>query len=282
MAAQSGQIPRSQRFIKVYLVTWALMAVGALGYLSMLALHPPGSPVRTQAAEQEPSPPAINKVLAEMGTMRRGLSDVQKDVSQLKEAVAERVIQEKVIESRVAAMEDGFATVVEAAQSSAAAQQQKGKAPEKASEKISEKSQRKASEPRPITRAVPAQDDATPPARTAEGPPLPLETGSISQPEATITFGEAVVTAASPNVFAVQLAAGPSLPSLRKSWEQLVERHTSLAALQPRVVAPRAEGGSYRLLAGPLPTKAEAERVCTDMGVGRNACFATNYAGKPL
>jgi hypothetical protein len=47
-------------------------------------------------------------------------------------------------------------------------------------------------------------------------------------------------------------------------------------------VPPRAEGGPYRLLAGPLPSKADAEKVCADMGVGRKGCFSTGYIGQPL
>jgi hypothetical protein len=60
-------------------------------------------------------------------------------------------------------------------------------------------------------------------------------------------------------------------------------RHAgTLGTLKPRVVAPRGDGGVYRLLAGPLPTKADAERICSQLGVGAKACFATQYAGAPL
>ena len=51
MAAQIGQSTRSQRFIKVYLLTWAIVAVGALGYLATLALQPPAGPARPQIAD---------------------------------------------------------------------------------------------------------------------------------------------------------------------------------------------------------------------------------------
>jgi len=68
------------------------------------------------------------------------------------------------------------------------------------------------------------------------------------------------------------------------SWgsKQLRERHGSLASLEPRVVPPRSDGGPYRLLAGPFATRADADRVCTEMGVGRNGCYVTTYIGTPL
>jgi hypothetical protein len=81
----------------------------------------------------------------------------------------------------------------------------------------------------------------------------------------------------------VQLAAGPSLDALKLSWSLLAERHGAiLATLQPRFVPPRNEGGPYRLVAGPLPSKADADKVCADMGVGRTACFSTTFIGQPL
>ena len=110
----------------------------------------------------------------------------------------------------------------------------------------------------------------------------PLATGSIASPP--IAFGAPVVTPSPTLPFAVQLAASHSLETIRQSWSQLRERHAaSLAALEPHVVPPRADGsGHYRLVAGPLPTRADAERLCTELGVGRQGCFATTFIGQPL
>jgi hypothetical protein len=47
-------------------------------------------------------------------------------------------------------------------------------------------------------------------------------------------------------------------------------------------VAPRSTGGPYRLVAGPLPSKADADKVCTEMAVGRSGCFSTTFVGEPL
>jgi cell division septation protein DedD len=102
-------------------------------------------------------------------------------------------------------------------------------------------------------------------------------------PKAEIVFGEPVVTPAGQTQFAVQLAAASSLQALKQSWGELAERHgDALGSLRPRVAAPRSEGGFYRLLAGPVPTKADAERICSQLGVGPKACFATAYTGSPL
>jgi hypothetical protein len=108
-----------------------------------------------------------------------------------------------------------------------------------------------------------------------------LETGSIPPSPSNITFGEPQVTPAQP--YAVQLASGPSLDALRMSWLALRDQHgTALGSLQPRYVAPRGGTGTYRLLVGPLASKADADKVCANLRLTRNDCFATTLLGKPL
>jgi SPOR domain len=280
MAAYTDQPPRPRRFIKVYLATWALVAIGALGYLSHLALQPShGTQTRTQAAEPDPSQAmrALAKTTVEMGAMRRSLGDIQNDVAILKEAATEREAKDKVVTGRLAAVEERLATIPTTAEQT-----------EAPSKTRADKSQRRNADPKVSARMINVPPDPPAPATAPvapsfrdDGPPIPLETGSISSKEA-ITFGEPVVTRAGPIAFAVQLAAGPSLQGLKQSWGQLRERHGALSALEPRVVAPRSDGGPYRLLAGPFATKADADRVCTEMGVGRNGCYVTTYIGAPL
>lgn len=280
MVAHTDQPPRSRRFIRVYLAFWAFVAMGALAYLGHLAFQPPpGAQTRPQVAEPDPGQAmrALARTTVEMGTMRRNLSDIQNDVAVLKEAATERDAKDKSVATRLSAVEERLAN-----------QHATTEPADTAKAKVSERHQRKANEPRITARVITVPQDGpvaaqTPPAPTFkdDGPPVPLETGSIA-PKEEITFGEPTVTRAGPIAFAVQLAAGPSLQGLRQSWGQLRERHGSLAALEPRVVPPRSDGGPYRLLAGPFTTKAEADRVCTEMGVGRNGCYVTTYIGSPL
>jgi hypothetical protein len=277
MAAHIGQPTRSRRFIKVYLTLWALAAVGALGYLATLAFPPSAAPPRQQIAEAEPSQAvrAMAKTMKDMQSVQGSVADIRKDVTQLQDAMGERAVQDKAVQSRLTALEERVATI-ETPQAPTAPPP-KAKAP---AEKVSRKL------PDTITTAhilnAPRPETSQPPTPKADARSAPIETGSIASTE-EITFGEAVVVPAGKTTFAVQLAASPSLQGLKQSWGQLVERHGGpLAALQPRVVAPRTEGGQYRLLAGPIPTKADADRICTELGVGRGGCFATAYTGVPL
>jgi hypothetical protein len=268
MAAHIGQPIRSRRFIKIYLSVWALLAVAALAFLAMLAFQPQAiAPPPPQQAEPDRSKsgPAESKALAEARSIRGSLTEIRKDVAQLQEAVGEQVINEKVTQTRLTALEERVSTIDQ--------QQQPVATP---APKAADKTARNAPDPSPAGEAPAAQ-----PETPARPPFVPVETGSLTKEK--IVFGEAVVTPADKTEFAVQLAAGTSLQALRQSWGQLTERHAgALATLQPRVVAPRSEGGLYRLLAGPVPTKAEAEKICSALGVGPKACFATSYTGAPL
>jgi hypothetical protein len=291
MAQNAGQIRRSPRFIRVYLVTWGLLAVGALIYLATLAWQPSSlvkPSLRPQIADNEPNQAvrAMSKALADVSAVRRSMVDLQKDVGDLKDAAEARDAHDKKVDIRLSALEERVSTMDAAIAAGPAAPKAKPAdkivvpkvipAPPPAAAPP-----RTALDPRTPNSIITTVPPPAPPAKV-EAPKAhaaPLETGSIQQP---ISFGTPVVTPSGPDTFAVQLGANPSLPALRAGWEKLVAQHTTLASLQPRFIAPRAEGGPYRLLAGPFASKADADRACSDMQMTRNFCFSTAFAGQPL
>jgi hypothetical protein len=290
MAAQAFQNAPSRRFIKAYLFVWALLGAGALTYLTTLAWRPnifEIAPTEPLSVDSDPGVRAMSKALAEMGTVRHAVSEIQRDVGQLKETIEQHEQQEKVVQSRISVLEERF-TALPVTVTTTPAQPVKAKAVDKAAQRaaatllaIASPHMTAVTEP-----ATPAEQPATPVSTdVAAGP---IETGSISVPapvQATpaIVFGEPVVTQTKAAGYAVQLSAGQSLEGLKLTWSQLAEKHGALlAALQPRYAKPRNAGGPYRLLAGPLPSKTDADRLCAAMGAGHNDCFATLYVGEPL
>jgi hypothetical protein len=188
----------------------------------------------------------------------------------------------KAAEVRLNSLEERVATIE--ATRDPASPSSKAKAPDpktKASRKSSPLS--KTSDARVTPHVINAPPPSSPPRenpKPARQEP-PLETGSIAKSQ-QVVFGDPVVRPTTAVPYAVQLAASPSLDGLRQRWDQLVDQHGSLATLQPRVVQPRGGGGPYRLVAGPIETKADADRLCADMRVARTSCFATPYSGSPL
>lgn len=278
MAAHIGQPAPSRRFIKVYLFTWGLLAVGALGYLAMLAFPPQAVP--PPQAVVTPAPHGGTGESRAIAEVRGSLSEIRKDVTELKSAVGERVENEKVVKTRLSALEERVSTIDAKPPASATTDDGKAADGSKIAPKPGEAS------------SGDAQDKAaaeTAPEPAVTPPAVPIETGSITpkavandEAKEDIVFGDPVVTRGG-REFAVQLGAAATLGALKQSWGKLAERHAgALGRLRPRVVAPRGEGGSYRLLAGPLPTKADAERICSELRIGPKACFPTPYAGVPL
>ena len=251
-------------------------------------------------AEPDPSIQAANKALAEVGSVRRTVTEMQKDLGRIKDTIGQREAEEKAAQARLVALEERvttFAATPVAPPQELAPEPTAPAARPRAVEKgkaAGESRQNGAEPPRAPARIVPVIEapaapvppaikpqGVAPKAETAKAEPPKFETGSIAATTPVITFGEPEVTPAK-QAFAVQIAAGPSLDALRLSWNILAERHGALAPLQPRFIAPRAQGGSYRLLAGPLPSKADADRICTAMGVGKQGCFSTPHIGDPL
>jgi hypothetical protein len=312
------------RFIRAYLLTWGVLATGGLGYLASLAWQPEllqhMRPAET--AEVDQGLQLANRALTEVGLVRRALSDVARDLGQVRETIAERDVEDKRVRSRIAALEERMASAPLAATAPEppAAEKAPEKVPEKAKVDKSRNSaarlaQRHSLPPRETYSAAietgsieaksndgqssdsqsndaQSNDARSGDARSGDARSGDARSGDARSSDArssgaqssAISFGEPVVTPSKAATYGVQLAAGPSLDALRQSWSVLLERHTTaLGPLQPHVVAPRADGtGSYRLVAGPLPSKADADKLCAKLGVGRQGCFATPFVGQPL
>jgi SPOR domain len=278
----------SRRFIRAYLVIWGVAAVGALGYLATLAVQPESlAPSHPKLTEPDPSLGAAAKALAEVGTVRQTVDTLQKDIGDLKGTVEQRGDTERTLQSRLAAVEERLATLPSSVTTSmptniSPKRAAEAKAPDvKAPDKGAPKAAAKAAPQKARMIAVPEEPaGATSATETKPIEAKPIETGSIAQPE--IVFGEAVVTRAE-RLYAVQLDSAVSLDALRMRWGLLVERYGStLATLQPRYVAPRAQGGPYRLLAGPLTSAADAKGICGELRAQLPACSTTDFGGEPL
>ena len=289
MAASGTTRSRSGGFFKLYLFVWVIASAAALAYLASLLTGPDLPRALQQQAEPEQSTRLASRALTEVGSVRRTVSEIQRDVGQIREGLEQRDNADRQVQSRLSALEERVTNI---ATPPVAASTPSAPAKQKAVEKNEKKAKDKATDRSTSRLSRVENEDEKDPFERPEAEPR-VETGSLPAvpspapppaASAPITFGTPVVTPAKGGntTYAVQIGAGNSLDALRNSWTQLSNKHAALHGLQPRVVSPKAEGGKYRLMAGPFPSKAEAERVCTDMGVGRTGCFSTTFTGEPL
>ena len=121
-----------------------------------------------------------------------------------------------------------------------------------------------------------------PPAAAKENPAAalapPLVTGSVEQPN----LPAQVAKIAKP--VGIYIGSGPSLESVRSSWSTLSSTNPgTLGGLQPRYTSSMdAEGMNYGLIAGPLKSTAEAQKVCKDLAAKAVNCRIGEYGGEAL
>lgn len=297
MAASVITSSRSGRYFKLYMFVWAMAAAAALAYLASLATNPDLSKPFSQQTQAEPdqSLRLASRALSEVGTVRRAMGELQRDVGQIKENIDKRETSEKAVQSRLAALEEKVTSLAQppVAQAPAPAapktkavekNKDKGKAnpqPERSTSRLSRVGDPPAAEKEPDAEPR-VETGSLPPGETPE--PAPQE-----QPQAPVVmFGAPTVVPTTINkgravTYGIQIGAGGTVEALRGSWGKLVSKHAdALSALEPRYFAPRSEGGKYRLVAGPFASKEEAEKACANMGIGRAGCFSTTFGGEPL
>jgi hypothetical protein len=285
MSTQAVRRPSSIGFKRAYFVTWGLLAAGGLAYLGSLAWHidfriPQPKTMAQPVADPEQGLRLARKALAEVDGVQHSVGEMRKDLSRLKEVVDQRETQDREAQSRLATLEERVTALATPPPTPVVVNVPTAK--QKAAEKAKVAAEKRTLEQRANPRVISVGEEKADPPQATEAIPPKLETGSIPVAPPVIAFGEPEVVPTR-QAYAVQLGAGPSLDALRMTWLVLRDQHgEALASLQPRFVAPRGGSGAYRLVAGPLTSKADAEKVCAAMGVGRNGCFATTTLGQPL
>ena len=111
MSAQAGQHAHSGRYLRVYLLTWGLLAAGGLTYLASLAI-----PFDIGLARQpQVAQPAIDpeqgiklatQALAQIDTVENTVNEIAKDVGRIKETVDQHDQHDREAQSRLAALEE--------------------------------------------------------------------------------------------------------------------------------------------------------------------------------
>lgn len=289
MAASGTTSSRSGGMFKLYVFVWAIAAAAALAYLASLLTSPELAKGMATQAQNDPdnSTRLASRALTEVGNIRRSVAEIQRDVSQIKEGLEQRDSAERQLQTRLSVLEErvsGIATPPVASNTPPPAQA-KQKTAEKPAEKPDRKKDAKAEERASrVARLDKLEDSDEAEPRVETGsitPPAPAKTQGFAP---VVTFGTPVVTPAKSGnaTFAVQIGAGNSREALRHSWNQLAGKHAALQGLEPRILAPKTDGGKFRLMAGPFASRADADKVCGEMGVGRNGCFSTVFGGQPL
>ncbi len=249
-----------------YVTVWAILAALALAYLALLVVRPDLAerllaPPAVGSPEDNRGQRALTKALAEIKDLRQTAKVLERELAEVRAAMAASEIRDTALTARVATIEAAL---------------QKLASPAGGPQIVSPASQpgdplASAPAPRVIGHVEDRPTKATREARPAEPPRI-----------AATTVAPTVGTKSASGV-GIQIASGPSLDAVRLSWQLMQETHkAAFKALEPRVVEVPGDPPSFKLIAGPLSTGDEAEKLCVRLRQRRTTCTVHPYAGKPL
>jgi hypothetical protein len=302
----------ADRSFSLYLIVWLCLALASLSYIAVALFRPD---LVTQArlpgmTVNDPRTARIDASSSQGVVLERGLTEVRTQLSDIQLKVMRGELREQELAARLAVIESRIEEL-------SAAQPQRPVAPPQPTPPAPVAQQ---PTPAPTARVAAAQPPATQP-RPAAVPQVlnraadadaaeadaakaqPKQKGTSSVETASVRrdvppFGSPEVNKAERTAAAapeqrtereeppvgIQLGGAPSLDSLRLNWSILSDRHAdALGNLQPRYVTSDALGStSFNLVAGPIPNRAEAIRVCAKLRNQGVTCRLTAYQGSSL
>lgn len=343
MYAPTGARSKSY-FWRFYVLSWAVLAAGALGYLSIFALNSEQGRLLSNPLQsnQESNRAELDRarLTAQVRSLNKTVASLRGDLARMKApeesnstktAEAPRIITPRPVPTQIV-QSSGAEPDRELARTSNVTTSSIGQA--KSDETAVQEAPvapRETAVTKPRVRGN-GRNLATAPLQAGGLPPLPVtrEQRASAAPRASVTTSSlqprllnggvapkasriqtGSLPVATPNVVptpvapvavraptplqfgqpkvqprkssaALSLSSASSVTGLRASWLLLTTRHGNVfSRFSPRYVSDPASG-TYRLLAGPISNRAEADRVCTELRAQSVNCGVTDFIGSPL
>lgn len=293
-------------------VVWSMLGLVAAAYIGTMLLAPALlddlTPTSAYIAEPQSNQGqrTAARLVSDVNGLKESMAQVQLDLSKMKTEVATSADRANAMKTQLMALEQRLAQTsgqtldtaepqMDANQSSRAVIAPKASPPSESDASVASDA--------PGSPQLPKLVNADAASKDANGE-RGLETGSVAQaaksaaktaktaaakPKAAdpaadpIDFTDTVVQPATVPV-GIQISSGASIDSLRLSWSLLADRHAgTLKKLQPRYVARGdTDNPTYDLIAGPIKTRSEAERLCKGLSAKNVPCTVSDYIGAAL
>ena len=271
------RVPPPRRFVDspFYLAGWLFIATAAAGYMATLAVHP-DTVGGLAVVETPPSAAQVAVATEELSTLRTSTATLLNEVTALRANLASAETREQALKEPLSALEaraEAAPGIVEPKQKQAANVAQKAvRPPARIETSSTEPAEAKA-------RPSPSTGDWRSTTRLLNVPPsIAVPALPPAQPRASL---DRLSDEPRGGPVGIQIATGSSVDELRHSWTLLNERHRgTLRALEPRVST--ANGSTYELLAGPIASEADAQRICSELQFNGIDCRPARFGGQGL
>lgn len=301
---QPGPPQAKGRVFTRYTIVWVSLAALSTLYLGLVLAKPATvASVLGAGGGGTDADAKLGETVAEVRSLRDTIDLFRNELIEVRAQLSAQTQAARDLTSRVATIETQTAEAARVASEAAAKDPKALKlAKAKAAEKGAEPAERTAMAT-PAEKAAEKKAADKKDAAAKKAAQKSLETGSVDQAQPAappISFGPPTVTTTVPvppgpgaslnagsngsGPFAVQIATGPSVDSLRLSWTLLNERHGStLSALEPRYKTDTADGEtSYDLVVGPVADADAARRLCQELAVKATPCAVSRFTGSAL
>jgi hypothetical protein len=273
-----------------YTAAWSVVGLFAAGYAASVLVVPDIRSASTADATAAATATALDKTMADVAQLKRQVGAIEGQVAAVRQQTNQQDAREKALSERVGTIENRIeAFTTQITQITADAGKKAGSAVAAASAPPVAPTRIVNGEPRQPSARI-ETGSITPPAaptpaapREAARPPAVAGWGAVATPTgvAATTAPSSAPTVVPADVAGVQLATSQSVDALRLSWNLLNDRHGNvLRTLEPRVI--EAGPGRYTLVAGPLPSDAEAGRICQTLRSRGVACQPAEFRGSGL
>ncbi len=285
---------------------WGTMAAVAVSYLLVVLARPDlisgYLPLPDRSGLAEPNGARANvAIIAEVETLQESLQVITRDIAELRGDIERTQVHNRVLAQRVATLDGMPAPVLEMARDPGAVAPDPNAPPPPLR-----------LEPAPVLGPLAAQGTSTHTIKSTEAPPIPqpnperrvtdarvinapategasrtgssagaIETGSVKTAAVEPPAFSAPVVKPVPKSWALQIATGSSLDSLRLSWSLLSETQAqSFKNLEPRYATRVDQQGLvYSLMAGPVSSEAEGKKMCEALSAKAIPCSVINDFG---
>ena len=296
-----------------YVVMWTLGGIFAASYMIVAVASPdlledltPTSAVIADPQSNQ-GQRASARLAAEINALRDSISQVQLDLAKVKTDVASHGAREKQLSAQLVALEQKLTTAEQHAIETTAPRTP-GTSPqqEAAAPRLETPPELRVDAPGlTLSPPSPSEPDdmqsvvgpAQPKLINADASAKPaIETANVKsaakaeakpaadpKAPAQTAFTTAIIRPA-PKPVGVLLSSGASVDSLRLSWSLLADRHAdTLKNMEARyLTSGDAANPNFDLVAGPIKSKAEAQKVCKTLAARNIPCKIGDFAGDAL
>jgi hypothetical protein len=299
---------RTRPLLTPYAILWSMFGMLGLAYLGVAIFAPDLldeiSPQSRNAERQRVEAEATMLQLStDVNGIRSGYGQVQLDLAKVQRDIVAGADASKQLDTRITALEDEVRQLRAPSQPGASAPPAKVSANEtsdgpkdRAAKETASPQEAKAAAASPIiingdlgdgssieTGSVDTKPEGDKHGKSAAASADTQDSkDSKKSADSVISFGPAVVKPAAKPV-GIRVASGTSVDGLKLSWSLLSEHHELLRNLKPRYVdSGDAVNPSFDLLAGPIKTKADAQRRCKKLTANNVPCTVGEFKGVAL